>query len=153
MFVSAPKTELKSPGSRVELQCVTRGTPQPSVTWTKNGVTMPGETSSSLIIPSLSTSDVANYACNASNTAGYEYKNVIVNILTSVARIREGPRSQLVASRGSNVTLKCVTDGYPAPSISWSVDGDLIQDSDKYRVDPDTGSLTVINATMQDDGR
>ena len=32
--------------------------------------------------------DVANYACNASNIAGYEYKNVIVNILTIGAMIK-----------------------------------------------------------------
>ena len=46
------------------------------------------ETSPSLIIPSLGEEDVANYACNASNIAGYEYKNVIVNILTIGAMIK-----------------------------------------------------------------
>ena len=154
LFISGPKTELKSLGSRVELECKAKGTPEPIVSWTKNGVPMPEETSTTLIIPSLATADVANYACNASNIAGYEYKNVIVNILTTAARIKEGPRAQLVASKGSNVTLKCVTDGYPAPTITWSVnDVEISANDDKYSFDQETGSLTVIQATMDDDGR
>ena len=35
---------------------------------------MEGETGPQLVIPALTQGDVANYACNASNTAGYEYK-------------------------------------------------------------------------------
>ena len=63
-----------------------------------------GETSTSLIIPSLGVEDVANYACNASNIAGYEYKNVIVNILTIGALIKEGPKPTLIASTGPLTT-------------------------------------------------
>ena len=33
-----------------------------------------GETGPQLVIPALTQGDVANYACNASNTAGYAYK-------------------------------------------------------------------------------
>ena len=51
---------------------------------------------------------MANYACNASNIAGYKYKNVIVNILTIGALIKEGPKDTLIASKGSDVVLRCV---------------------------------------------
>ena len=34
---------------------------------------------------------VGTYACNASNSAGYVYKNVIVNLLTEGAKIIRGP--------------------------------------------------------------
>ena len=50
---------------------------------------------------------MANYACNASNIAGYEYKNVIVNILTIGALIKEGPKDTLIASKGSDVVMRC----------------------------------------------
>ena len=79
---------------------------------------------------------------------------MIVNILTTGARIKEGPRPLLVASKGSNVTLACTTEGYPQPAISWSVGGRRIAgDSDKYSVNPDTGALTLVHANMEDDGR
>ena len=149
-FIQAPKTELKSIGSRVELVCEAEGSPTPRISWTKNGE--PVSSRSSLVIPSLGQDDVANYACNASNSVGYEYKNVIVNILTVVARIKEGPPRQLVASKGSAVVLPCVVEGYPKPSIAWSVNGTVISDSDKYSVDKDTGELTVKEATVEDEG-
>ena len=95
---------------------------------------------------------MANYACNASNTAGYQYKNIIVNILTVVARIKEGPPKQLIASKGSNVSLSCEVEGYPKPSISWTVNGTVISDSDKYSLDTDSGELTVKQATVEDEG-
>ena len=112
-----------------------------------------GETSTSLIIPSLGVEDVANYACNASNIAGYEYKNVIVNILTIGALIKEGPKPTLIASKGSDVVIKCDAEGFPRPEISWSVNGTQIETGDKYSVDTETGALTVMQATMEDDGR
>merc|ERR1719376_1607836 len=82
-----------------------------------------GQTSSRLVIDSLSQADVANYACNASNSAGYEYKNVIVNILTVSARITRGPPKELLVSRGSLVMLPCEVEGHPRPSVTWRKDG------------------------------
>ena len=112
-----------------------------------------GEESPSLVIPSLGEEDVANYACNASNIGGYEYKNVIVNILTIGAMIKEGPKPKHIASKGSDVVLRCDAEGFPRPAITWSVNGTEIQEGEKYRVDPDTGALTVFKATVEDDGR
>jgi hypothetical protein len=95
---------------------------------------------------------VANYACNASNIAGYQYKNVIVNILTEVARIKQGPPTQLVASKGSTVSLPCEAEGYPKPSISWTVNGTVINNSAKYSVDTDTDELNIQQVTVEDEG-
>ena len=64
------------------LRCEAGGVPEPSREWSKNGEVIEGEINKRLIIDNLSESDVANYACNASNSAGYVYKNVIVNLLT-----------------------------------------------------------------------
>jgi len=152
-FSREPKTELKSIGSRVELRCEAKGNPEPKILWTKNGTPITTTTpDGSLIIPNLGQTDVANYACNASNIAGYQYKNIIVNILTVVARIREGPPKQKVVSKGSDVSLSCEVEGYPNPSISWTLNGTVIRDSDKYTVDKDTGELTLKQATVEDEG-
>ena len=99
-----------------------------------------GEKSTSLIIPSLGVEDVANYACNASNIAGYEYKNVIVNILTIGALIKEGPKPTLIASKGSDVVMKYDTEGFPRPEIFWGINGTQTGTGDKYNMDTENGS-------------
>ena len=135
-FTRAPQTEVQTLGSRVELHCEATGEPEPEIVWLKNGLEVArGE--QALVIQSLSQQDVANYACNASNVAGYQYKNVIVNILTVAARIKEGPRELLVASKGKDVVLPCRAEGFPVPSIVWSKDGRELEEDegDKYRVD------------------
>ncbi len=91
-------------GSTVEFQCWAEGVPEPTIVWTKNGERLPNETGRKLVIHNIGVSDVANYACNASNVAGYEYKDVYLNVLTVAAVITEGPRNQIV-SKGSNVTM------------------------------------------------
>ena len=151
-FIHAPENEIAGAGSRVVLRCEAGGSPKPKIQWTKNGEKMVGQTSSRLVIDSLSQADVANYACNASNIAGYEYKNVIVNILTVSARITRGPPKELLVSRGSLVMLPCEVEGHPKPSITWSKDGVSVKESKKHLVDQDTGSLAVMEAREEDQG-
>ena len=113
---------------------------------------MTGESESKLVIQSLDKDNVANYACNASNIGGYEYRNVIVNILTMAAKIREGPKDQTVEIAGSTVTLKCETEGWPTPQITWSINGNEIASDDRYMIDSKSGSLTISQTTMEDAG-
>ena len=152
-FTHAPESELAGAGSRVELECRAEGAPAPDIQWTKNGRPLEGETAATLVIPSLSQADVANYACNASSVAGYEYKNVIVNLVTVAARIMRGPPEELLVSRGSEVVLPCVAEGHPRPATSWSRDGAALEDGQKFMVDGVTGALTVRHAGAQDEGR
>ena len=151
-FVLAPENEIASVGSNVELMCEADGVPEPSIEWTKNGYVMEGETGTKLVIESLSEADVANYACNASNTGGYAYKNVYLNMLTVTARITQGPKHGLLVSKGSNVSLSCKAEGHPQPIIAWSVNGSDIVDDDKYNIDEETGELVVLHADISDQG-
>jgi hypothetical protein len=151
VFTRNPQTEVQTLGSRVELRCTAKGEPQPEIIWLKNSQeVMRG--AENLIIPALQQSDVANYACNASNIAGYVYKNVIVNILTVAAKIKEGPKEVLVASKGRDVVLPCRAEGYPVPTIIWSKDGKLVEEGDgeKYRID--SGFLKILKASTLDQG-
>ena len=72
--------------------------------------------------------------------------------LKKEARILEGPAKQLMASKGSNVSMLCKAEGSPKPSISWTVNGKAIIPSAKYNLDTDTGDLTVKQATVEDEG-
>merc|ERR1712013_801216 len=57
-----------------------------------------------------------------------------------VASIKEGPPREMMVSKGSNVTLPCIAVGYPAPDITWTVNGAVITDDD--RTEP-VGNLSV----------
>ena len=53
---------------RVTLTCEAVGSPVPRITWFKDGNILPGELSTTLIIPELTPSDRGVYSCNASNS-------------------------------------------------------------------------------------
>ena len=46
---------------------------------------------------------------------------------------------------GSNVTLLCVTEGYPSPEVSWVKDGNAIQNK--------ADTLSIPNSRKSDQGR
>ena len=58
-------------GSTVTIECIAGGTPNVfTYEWKKNGVTIAGETGSSLTISSVTTSDIGEYKCTPSNSLG-----------------------------------------------------------------------------------
>merc|ERR1712013_567351 len=67
-----------------------------------------------------------------------------------VASIKEGPPREMMVSKGSNVTLPCIAVGYPAPDITWTVNGAVITDGDKYRIAADY--LTINEVSEDDEG-
>mgnify|MGYP001195513494 CR=1 FL=1 len=150
-FVKAPETDLPSVGNTAKFQCIAEGTQEPSIVWTKNGEVLLGETGNQLILHNIGPADVANYACNASNVAGYEYKDVYLNILTVAADITDGPRDQIV-SKGSNVTINCEAEGFPKPNITWFLNNTQLTPSDKYIINTESDTLLVLNAEVGDQG-
>jgi len=151
-FSEWPQVEILPMGEEATFSCVATGTPSPTIVWMKNSEVMVGETGPKLVLPNVGPADVANYACNASNVAGYVYKDAFLNILTVPADITDGPSNQIV-SKGTNITMRCTTQGYPQPKVSWYLnDTRLIASSDKYRIEDLSERLTVLNAGPSDQG-
>lgn len=150
-FIRSPEVEVLRAGNTARFQCEASGKPEPTVVWTKNGVVMEGETGTGLVIHDIGPFDVANYACNASNVAGYEYSDTYLNILTVNAVITAGPED-LIVSKGSNVSMKCETDGYPQPTIQWLLNDTVLTASDKHIIRSDSASLLIMNADITDEG-
>merc|ERR1712106_261111 len=80
------------------------------------------------------------------------YKNVYLNMLTVAASIIEGPKKDLLVSKGQNASLSCRATGHPKPRIAWSLNGSEIVDDEKYIIDKDTGELTVLRVDLSDEG-
>lgn len=152
-FVRAPENEIKPIGGTAKFECRGEGKPEPEVTWYKNGRSMAGNNKDKLIIKNIDQADVANYACNISNIAGYEYKDVYLNILRQSAKIKTGPREEETVSKGSNVTIHCVAEGFPKPVISWQFNGVQISGGGKYSVDQNTGDLVIRKVGTEDEGK
>jgi hypothetical protein len=63
-------------GSNVILQCINKGGPNNTYTWSKDGIIVDGETMSILLLTNIVPSSGGFYNCSVSNAAGYDSANV-----------------------------------------------------------------------------
>lgn len=84
-----------------EFHCKASGNPEPQIHWIYNGKPISQAppnprrkvSTNSIIIEKLEKKDTGNYGCNATNSLGYVYRDVYVNVLGNfialfVSRIR-----------------------------------------------------------------
>ncbi|KAL4647477.1 hypothetical protein GN956_G8649 [Arapaima gigas] len=60
------------------------------------------------------------------------------------------PPQYVEAREGGSVTLSCTALGNPKPVVSWLREGEMLSDSDKYKVSD--GHLTVVSILREDGG-
>lgn len=88
-FTVEPEIQNAAEGEDVELKCEASGIPPPEIKWIHNGKPIaeapPNSrrivSSNSIVIKSLIKKDTGNYGCNATNSLGYVYKDVYINVL------------------------------------------------------------------------
>ena len=69
--ISITDDQTATNGSTVTIECIAGGSPSVfTYQWMKNGVTIAGETRSSLTISSVTISDIGEYKCTPSNSFG-----------------------------------------------------------------------------------
>ncbi|XP_028173989.1 basement membrane-specific heparan sulfate proteoglycan core protein isoform X3 [Ostrinia furnacalis] len=115
-------------GDRIELECVTRGNPSPSITWQRaSGRPLPEYAqvvSDVFIIDRAREEDAGEYRCTVKNTAGEDYGKAVVNVRPRPSQpIREKltvSQSSPTISEGQNTRIVCTgTANVPAGSIDW----------------------------------
>lgn len=88
-FTVEPEIQNVAEDETVKLTCEASGIPEPQIKWIHNGKPI-GEAPSndrrivgpnSIVIKNLIKKDTGNYGCNATNTLGYVYKDIYVNVL------------------------------------------------------------------------
>lgn len=73
----------------VTFKCAAHGVPEPQIKWIHNGKPIAEAPPNprrkvgpdSIIIERVTKKDTGNYGCNATNSLGYVYKDVYVNVL------------------------------------------------------------------------
>lgn len=90
-FTEEPQIRTAAEGETVEFNCEASGVPEPEIKWIHNGKPIaesPPNTrrrvyKNKIVIENLNKKDTGNYGCNATNSLGYVYKDVYINVLGS----------------------------------------------------------------------
>ncbi|XP_058977900.1 neuroglian isoform X2 [Musca domestica] len=129
-FTVEPEIQNAAEDETVEFRCEASGVPEPTIQWIHNGKPIgqappnPRRTveTNRIVIHDLVKSDTGNYGCNATNSLGYVYKDVYLNVLALPPEIEEPPRKEATVT-GKNVTMRCRVFGAPKPQVKWLHNG------------------------------
>lgn len=156
-FTQEPEIQTKAEGETVEFVCEASGVPEPEVKWIHNGKPIAEAPPNArrrvyknkVVIENLMKKDTGNYGCNATNSLGYVYKDVYVNVLALAPEITESPKDA-EAVVGSTANMTCKVFGAPKPEIKW-VQNDKELTGGRYIIQPD-GDLTITSVQFSDSG-
>lgn len=89
-------------GEALDLNCAAKGSPEPQLTWSKDGVALQGgEPEGSIHFTAIQTADAGTYRCEASSSAGADAWELELRVLgESVLKPSAPPPSSLRSSLG-----------------------------------------------------
>ncbi|XP_040284036.1 immunoglobulin superfamily member 10 [Bufo bufo] len=155
---------IAKPGKMTILNCFAAGNPLPEITWLlPNGTRfLNGQKSSkyhvgtngTFILYSPTKDDVGKYRCAARNKVGYIEKLIILEV-GQKPNILTHPRGTIKSIIGESLSLHCLSDGIPRPSIIWTLPSGYIIDrpqvNGKYSL-LENGTLVIQETTIHDRG-
>ncbi|KAL0994173.1 hypothetical protein UPYG_G00118740 [Umbra pygmaea] len=169
-FVVRPRDQIVAQGRTASFPCETKGNPQPTVFWQREGTqdllfpSQPAQgdsrvsvsVSGELTISSVQRSDAGYYTCQALTVAG----SILAKAQLEVADaskdrpppiIRQGPSNQTQAV-GTAALLRCRASGDPEPTVTWQKDGVSLLGKDPRMTLLEPGSLQIQNTRLSDSG-
>lgn len=156
-FTVEPEIQNAAEDESVEFKCEASGVPEPEIKWIFNGKPIAESEqndrrivrTNSIYISGLKSKDTGNYGCNATNSLGYVYKDVYLNVLALPPEITEPPRKEATVDRRT-VTLRCRVFGAPAPQVKWIHNG-LELTGGRYQTQTN-GDLVIQDVSFADAG-
>lgn len=157
-FTEEPEIINAAEDETVEFRCSASGVPEPQIKWVHNGLPIDEAppnprrkvTPNSIIIEKLQKQDTGNYGCNATNSLGYVYKDVYVNVLALAPEITEPPSNEATVD-GRIVTMTCRVFGAPKPEVKWLHNNKELTGG-RYTV-LDNGDLEIRDVIFLDAGQ
>ncbi|XP_045476032.1 roundabout homolog 1-like isoform X2 [Harmonia axyridis] len=157
-FRLEPQSTRVASGEDTVLECAPpKGTPEPQITWRKDGQTIEIQgryklvDGSNLAITDTKIADDGRYQCIAKNVAGTRESSVaVLKVFVKPYMIR--PPEDVKALVGATVDFSCAVGGDPLPGVLWrrnAVGGTI--PLDRIRVVED-GVLRLEHVTVSDQG-
>ncbi|KAL6099014.1 robo2 [Pungitius sinensis] len=169
-FVVRPRDQIVAQERTATFPCETRGKPQPTVFWQREGsqdllfpnqpkqgdsrvsVSLNGE----LTISSVQRSDAGYYICQALTVAGSILAKAQLEVADALKGrpppiIRQGPSNQTQALGGLSL-LKCQASGDPEPTVTWRKNGVNLLGRDPRFSLLEHGSLQIQSTRLSDLG-
>lgn len=151
-ITTPPGSIVATVGAPVTFTAAANGSPAPTFQWQKNGVNVPGATSSSLSFTSVAVSDAGSYTVIATNSAG-SATSVAATLTVNVPAIAPSITAQPVSSTvtaGNSASFSVSASGTAPLTYQWSKDGSVLTGatSSTYTLGSaqlaDAGSYTVV---------
>lgn len=113
-FTKEPEIYNAAEDETAEFTCEATGVPKPNIIWIHNGKPLDQSkpnprrqvSANRIYFTKLEKGDTGNYGCNATNSLGYVYKDVYLNVLALAPEITEPPKLEYTVDR-RNVTMTC----------------------------------------------
>ncbi|XP_010190234.1 PREDICTED: hemicentin-1-like, partial [Mesitornis unicolor] len=110
----------------LNIECTATGTPPPQINWLKNSLPLSVSSQIRLLsagqilrLARVQISDTGLYTCVASNRAGVDNRHYNLQVFVPPSLDNAGGTEDVAVVKGSSVSMKCLTDGTPAPTMSW----------------------------------
>ncbi|KAM4861104.1 hemicentin-1 [Thomomys bottae] len=144
----------------LELDCHVTGSPPPTIMWLKDGhlvdekdgfkILLNGR---KLVITQAQVSDTGLYQCVASNMAGNHRKEFEVTVHVPPT-IKSLGLSEIAVVKYKPVTLQCIANGIPNPSITWLKDGQPVNTAQgNLKIQSSGRVVQITKALLEDAGR
>ncbi|XP_040921501.1 neural cell adhesion molecule L1.2 isoform X2 [Toxotes jaculatrix] len=136
-------------GQTLELECIVQGLPTPDVLWLrKDGELSESRTTKEMYdrrlrFSNISESDGGEYQCRANNSQG-KITHTYTVIVEAAPYWTKEPVSQLYAP-GETVRLDCQADGIPSPTMSWTINGIPLSETNKDSRRTLKGGSLILN--------
>lgn len=156
-FTVEPEVQNAAEDETVEFRCEASGVPEPKIEWIYNGKPISeaptnnrrSVSTNKIIIERLTKKDTGNYGCNATNSLGYVYKDVYVNVLALAPEITQPPSDEATVN-GNTIKLECRVFGAPRPEVKWTRN-DRELTGGRY-LTQDNGDLVINDIQFNDAG-
>ncbi|KAL0273509.1 UNVERIFIED_CONTAM: hypothetical protein PYX00_006148 [Menopon gallinae] len=157
-FTPTPVSKNLELGVPIKIPCKAQGTPAPVIRWLKERFTHERfpphvqDINGTLHFNTVYMTDRGKYICIATSTQGTINATVNFEVVVS-PKFKIKPLNPTEVVEGSPVTLHCVADGDPAPTIKWDKNGEINGlDPQRFQIF-DNGTLFARYVSLDDEGK
>lgn len=153
LIVTSPSDQILPAGSTATFSVTAEGTDLTYV-WRKNGVPISGEEGSSLVLTAIGDVDEGTYDVVVSNSVKTVTSAEATLAIARPALISSQPEARILRS-GTPLVLAMAVSGTPAPTVTWTRDGSVVESATNATLNIASAALTdagIYQATVENDG-